>query len=85
LVNKDAANTFYEGLNLGGASSESGSGIMSSNKVVIAHQILLHKVEVTANQTNISDVNELVFSQTSSGVRISDFSNTNHIVIPWDS
>jgi hypothetical protein len=85
LVNKDAANTFYECLNLGGASSESGSGIKSSNKVVIAHQNLLHKVEATANQTNISDVNGLVFSQTSSGVRISDFSNTNHVVIPCES
>jgi seryl-tRNA synthetase len=85
LVNKDAADTFYEGLNLGGASNEAGSGIMNSNKVTIAHQNLLHKVEVTANQTNISDVNGLVFSQTSAGVRISDFSNTNHVVIPWDS
>jgi hypothetical protein len=84
-VNKDAANTFYEGLNLGGASNEAGSGIMSSNKETITHQNLLHKVEVTANQTNINDVNGLVFSQTSSGVRISDFSNTNHVVIPWDS
>jgi seryl-tRNA synthetase len=79
LVNKDAANTFYEGLNLGGASNEAGSGIMTSNKVVITHQNLLRKVEVTANQTNISDVNGLVFSQTSIGVRISDFSNTNHV------
>jgi hypothetical protein len=85
LVNKDHAGTFYEGLNLGGASNESGSGIMSSNKLVITHQNLLHKVEVTANQTNIGDMNGLVFSQTSSGVRISDFSNTNHVVIPWDS
>jgi hypothetical protein len=61
LVSKDYVGIFYEGLNLGGASTESGSGIMSSNKVVIAHQNLLHKVEVTANQTNISDVNGLVF------------------------
>jgi hypothetical protein len=84
-VNKDAANTFYEGLNLGGVSNEAGSGIMSSNKVTITYQNLLHKVEVTANQTNISDVNGLVFSQTSDGVRISDFSNTNHVVIPWEN
>jgi seryl-tRNA synthetase len=42
LINKDAANTFYEGLNLEGASNEAGSGIMSSNKVTIAHQNLLH-------------------------------------------
>jgi hypothetical protein len=85
LVNKDAANTFYEGLNLvGGASNEAGSGIMSSNKVVITHQNLLHKVEVTSEQTNISDVNGLVFSQIWSGVRINDFTNTKHLVIPWD-
>jgi hypothetical protein len=58
---------------------------MSSNKVVIVHQNLLHKVEVTANQTNISDVNGLVFSQTSDGVRINDFTNTKHVVIPWES
>jgi hypothetical protein len=38
LVNKDAANIFYEGLNLGGASNKAGRGIMSSNEVVIAHQ-----------------------------------------------
>jgi seryl-tRNA synthetase len=85
LVNKDVANTFYEGLNLGGASTESRSGIMSSSKVTITHQNLLHKIEVTANQTNISDVNGSIFSQISNGVRISDFSNTNHVVIPWDS
>jgi seryl-tRNA synthetase len=33
LENKNHAGTFYESLNLGGASTESGSGIMSSNKV----------------------------------------------------
>jgi seryl-tRNA synthetase len=82
LVNKNHTGTFYEGLNLGGASTESGSGIMSSNKVTIT---LLHKIEVTANQTNTSDVNGLVFSYTSNGVRINDFTNTNHVVIPWDS
>jgi hypothetical protein len=58
---------------------------MSSNKVTITHQNLLHKVEVTSEQTNISDVNGLVFSQTSNGIRISDFTNTNHVIIPWDS
>jgi hypothetical protein len=84
-VNKDHAGTFYEGLNLGGPSTESGSGIMSSNKVTIAHKNLLHKIEVTANQTNISDVNGLVFLYTSDGVRINDFTNTNHIIISWDS
>jgi hypothetical protein len=85
LVNKDVAGTFYEGLNLGGASTESGSGIMSSNKVTITHQNLLHKVEVTANQTNISDVNGLVFSHNADGIRINDFTNTKHITIAWDS
>jgi hypothetical protein len=49
LVNKDAANAFYEGLNLGCASNELKSGIMSSNKVTTTHQNLLHKVEVTTN------------------------------------
>jgi seryl-tRNA synthetase len=85
LVNKDAADTFYEGLNLGGASSEAGSGIMSSNKVTITHQNLLHKVEVTANQTNISDVNGLVFSHNADGITIRDFTNTNHVTIAWDT
>jgi seryl-tRNA synthetase len=85
LVNKDHAGTFYEGLNLGGASTESGSGIMSSNKVTITHQNLLHKIEVTANQPNISDVNGLVFSYNSDGVRINDFKNTHHVIIPWAS
>jgi hypothetical protein len=58
---------------------------MSSNKVTITHQNLLHKIEVTANQTNISDVNGLVFSYNSEGVRINDFTNTNHLTLPWDS
>jgi hypothetical protein len=58
---------------------------MSSNKVTITYQNLLHKVEVTSEQTNISDVNELVFSHNSDGVRINDFTNTKHIVILWDS
>jgi hypothetical protein len=45
----------------------------------------LKEITETANQTNISDVNGLVFSYTSSGVRISDFTNANHVVISWDS
>jgi hypothetical protein len=82
LVNKDAANTFYEGLHLGGASTESGSELASSTKASISHTNLLHKVEVTANQTNKSDINRLVFSYTADGVKINDFSNTNHVIIP---
>jgi hypothetical protein len=62
LVNKDSAGTFYEGLNLGGGSNEAGTSLMSSNKVSITHNNLAHHIEVTANQTNISDVNSLVFS-----------------------
>jgi hypothetical protein len=58
---------------------------MSSNKVTITYQNLLHKVEVTANKTNISDVNGLVFSYTTNGVRINDFTNTNYVVILCDS
>jgi hypothetical protein len=85
LVNKDAARTFCEGLHLGGASTESGSGLTSSTRASISHTNLLHKVEVTANQTNISDVNGLVFSNTADGVRINDFSNTNHVTIPLDN
>jgi uncharacterized Fe-S cluster-containing radical SAM superfamily protein len=84
LVNKDVANTFYEGLNLGGASNEARSGI-SSNKVVITHKNLLHKVEITSEQTNITDVNGLVFPHSANGVRINDFTNTKHVVIPWDN
>jgi hypothetical protein len=85
LVNKDAANTFYEGLHLGGASTESGSSLTSSTKASVSHTNLLHKVEVTANQTNISDVNGLVFSHNADGIRINDFSNSKHVVIPWDT
>jgi hypothetical protein len=58
---------------------------MSSNKVTITHQNLLHKIEVTANQTNISGVNGLVFSYTSDGIRINDFTNTNHVTIAGDT
>jgi hypothetical protein len=45
----------------------------------------LHKVEVTANQTNVSDVNGLVFSHNADGIRINDFTNTKHITIVWDN
>jgi hypothetical protein len=43
LVNKDAANTFYEGLHLSSPSTESGSGLTSSTKASISHTNLLHK------------------------------------------
>jgi uncharacterized Fe-S cluster-containing radical SAM superfamily protein len=55
---------------------------MSSNKVTITHHNLLHKIEVTANQTNISDVNGLVFPHNADGVTIRDFVNTKHVLIP---
>jgi hypothetical protein len=58
---------------------------MSSNKVSITHNNLLHKAEVTANQTNVSDVNWLIFSHNADRIRINDFTNTNHVVIPQDS
>jgi hypothetical protein len=85
LVNKDAAGTFYEGLHLGGASTESGSGLTNNPKASIFHTNLLHKVEVTANQTNINDVNGFVFSYNADGVRINDFSNSKHVIIPWNT
>jgi chromosome segregation ATPase len=46
LVNKDATNTFYKGLNLGGTLNEAGSGIMSSNKVKITHHKLLYNLNL---------------------------------------
>jgi hypothetical protein len=38
-----------------------------------------------SNYLTISDVNGLVFSYNADGVRINDFSNSKHVVIPWDT
>jgi hypothetical protein len=81
LVNKDSAGTFYEELSLGGASNEAGTALMSSNKVSISHNNLAHHIEVTANQTNTSDMNGLVFSHNADGIRINDFTNTKGVTI----
>jgi hypothetical protein len=70
---------------LGGVSNEAGTALMSSNKVSISHNNLAHHIEVTTNQTNISDVNNLVFSHNADGIRINDFTDTKQVTIVWDS
>jgi hypothetical protein len=70
---------------LGGASNEAGTSLVSTNKVSISHHSLAHHIEVTANQTNISDMNGFIFSHNSDGIRINDFTNTKPVTIAWDN
>jgi hypothetical protein len=58
---------------------------MSSNSISLSHRNLLHRVEVTANGNNISDVNGLVFSYNADGIFIKDFVNAHNITITWAS
>jgi hypothetical protein len=83
VVNKSG--DIYNALNIGNGSTETGCSLVSSNSVYTSHNNLLHKAEVTANQTNICNVNGLVFSHNVDGVIIRDFRNTNHVLIPWDN
>jgi hypothetical protein len=70
---------------LSGASNKAGTSLMSTNKVSISHHNLAHHIEVTGNQTNVSDENSLIFSHNADEIRINDFTNTKHVIIAWNN
>jgi hypothetical protein len=56
----------------------------SDNDISIFQRSGGHKMKITANKVELTDVNGLRISYNADGVIITDYTNTNVAHIPWE-
>jgi hypothetical protein len=83
LIN-DFNGVYYGHLTLGGGSTTDGISMESDNDISIFQRSGGHKMKITANKVELTDVNGLKISYNADGVIITDYTNTNVAHIPWE-